>query len=99
MTQVTASQGKGRVLPTTQAEADQLRQRLARLEAENAALKAKSAAKITCKVSEKGALSLYGLQRWPVTLYREQWTVLFQHRDMIEKFIRDNASKLATKSE
>lgn len=55
--------------------------------------------KITCKVSEKGALSLYGMGRWPVTLYREQWERLFSHREQIEQFIAANAALLKTKGE
>lgn len=77
------------------------------LEAENALLKAKiaelSARKgkgvqtITCKVSAKGAVSVYGLGRWPVTLYGTQWVTLLDKAVAIREFIAANQSKLATK--
>lgn len=50
------------------------------------------------KVSEKGAISVYGLQRMPVTLYGEQWKRLFAHREQIEAFAETNKAKLSTKS-
>jgi hypothetical protein len=50
-----------------------------------------------CKVSEKGAVSVYGLQRMPVTLYMEQWGRLLDFGDEIRKFIKDNESKLKRK--
>lgn len=53
--------------------------------------------RLTCKVSEKGALSVYGLGRFPVTLYSGQWERLFAARDMIAAFAKANASLLATK--
>lgn len=52
---------------------------------------------LSCKVSEKGAVSLYGFGQWPVTLYAAQWLRVFAHREQIEAFIRDNAGKLASK--
>jgi hypothetical protein len=48
-------------------------------------------------VSEKGAVSLYGLGRFPVTLYKEQWERVFANASLIEAFIRENESKLKTK--
>ncbi len=50
-----------------------------------------------CKVSEKGALSVYGLQRMPVTLYMEQWERLLEFGDQIKVFIKDNVSALKKK--
>lgn len=50
-----------------------------------------------CKVSEKGAVSVYGLQRMPVTLYMEQWERLFEFGDQIQQFIKDNAGSLKKK--
>jgi hypothetical protein len=50
-----------------------------------------------CKVSEKGAVSVYGLQRMPVTLYMEQWVRLLDYGDEIRTFIKDNESKLKRK--
>ena len=76
---------------------DQMRAELERLRAENEALKSRSSRGVSMKVSEKGALSVYGLGRFPVTLYKEQWTKLLDMADDIRAFIRDNESKLKTK--
>ena len=70
---------------------------LERLRAENAQLKTKDKVGITLKVSEKGAVSLYGMGRFPVTLYKEQWLRLLTHSAEIEAFIRENESRLKTK--
>lgn len=70
---------------------------LERLRAENAQLKDKSKGGITLKVSEKGAVSLYGMGRFPVTLYKEQWLRVLASAAEIETFIRENESKLKTK--
>lgn len=53
---------------------------------------------ITWKVSEKGALSIYGLQRFPVTLYKEQWEKIFDKSDEIQNFMNDNSDKLTIKN-
>ena len=50
-----------------------------------------------CKVSEKGAVSVYGLQRMPVTLYMEQWERLLGFADEVRQFIKDNDGKLKRK--
>ena len=50
-----------------------------------------------CKVSEKGAMSVYGLQRMPVTLYIEQWTRLLEFSDTLKQFLKDNDDKLKRK--
>jgi hypothetical protein len=50
-----------------------------------------------CKVSEKGAVSVYGLQRMPVTLYVEQWTRLLDFSDDLRQFLKDNDSRLKRK--
>jgi len=52
---------------------------------------------LSMKVSTKGALSIYGLGRFPVTLYREQWNRLLDHSDAIREFIVENASTLSVK--
>lgn len=70
---------------------------LARLRAENAALKGRAARGVTLKVSEKGGVSVYGLGRFPVTLYQEQWLKLLDMTDDIRAFIRDNADRLKKK--
>lgn len=70
---------------------------LARLRAENETLKQKRSTSTSMKVSEKGAVSVYGLGRFPVTLYQEQWTKLLGLADDIKTFIEENKSKLKTK--
>ena len=50
-----------------------------------------------CKVSEKGACSVYGLQRMPVTLYVEQWERLLDFGDDIRAFLKDNDARLKRK--
>jgi hypothetical protein len=70
---------------------------LARLRAENDALKQKRNTAVSMKVSEKGGVSVYGLGRFPVTLYQEQWTKLLAMADDIKTFIEENRSKLKTK--
>ncbi len=76
---------------------EDLRAELARLQQENAALKQGAARGISMKVSEKGGLSIYGLGRFPVTLYKEQWTKLLDMADDIRRFIVANESKLKSK--
>ena len=70
---------------------------LARLRAENERLKRTQSRGITLKVSEKGGVSVYGLGRFPVTLYKEQWTKLLEMADEIRAFIRDNDARLKAK--
>ena len=70
---------------------------LARLRAENEALKQKRNTAVSMKVSEKGGVSVYGLGRFPVTLYQEQWTKLLAMADEIKTFIEENRSKLKAK--
>lgn len=73
---------------------EDLRAEMERLRAENEALKAKLSRPTTIKVSEKGAVSVYGLGRFPVTLYKEQWVKLLSMTDDIKKFITENESRL-----
>ena len=76
----------------------ELRAELARLKSENEALKARPTKGATSlKVSEKGGVSVYGLGRFPVTLYKEQWLKLLAMADEIRRFIEDNAGRLKTK--
>jgi len=77
-------------------EAD-LKAELDRLRAENAALKARGGKGISMKVSEKGAVSVYGLGRFPVTLYQEQWVKLLEVADDIRAFIREHEGQLKKK--
>jgi hypothetical protein len=72
---------------------------LARLRAENEALKSKRSNAVSIKVSEKGAVSVYGLGRFPVTLYQEQWQKLLAMSDQIKEFIEENRSKLKVKEQ
>ena len=70
---------------------------VARLKEENERLKARQSRAVSLKVSEKGGLSVYGLGRFPVTLYKEQWLKLLDMADDIRTFIRENASTLKSK--
>lgn len=76
---------------------DDLKNELERLRKENAALKKGAAAGISMKVSEKGGLSVYGMGRFPVTLYKEQWLKLLDLSDEIRAFIAANDAKLKAK--
>ena len=76
---------------------DDLKNELQRLRAENAALKKGAATGITMKVSEKGGLSVYGMGRFPITLYKEQWLKLLDMSDAIRAFIAANAGQLRAK--
>jgi hypothetical protein len=70
---------------------------LERLRLENARLKGQQVKGVSMKVSEKGALSVYGLGRFPVTLYKEQWVRLLAVADDIRTFLKDNDAALKTK--
>jgi hypothetical protein len=70
---------------------------LDRLKAENAALKARATRGVSIKVSEKGGMSVYGLGRFPVTLYKEQWTKLLDMADELRAFIREHDAELKAK--
>ena len=52
---------------------------------------------LTYQVSQKGAVSIYGLMRFPITLYKNQWEQVLEHQDELRKFIKDNESRLKTK--
>jgi hypothetical protein len=80
--------------PMNEAE---MKAELERLRAENAQLKTKDKPGISLKVSEKGALSLYGMGRFPVTLYKEQWLRVLEQADQIKAFIAENDSQLKAK--
>lgn len=78
---------------------EDLKAEVERLRAENEALKNKKSARgtLSMKVSEKGALSVYGMGRFPVTLYKEQWLKLLGIADEIKQFISENEDKLKVK--
>jgi hypothetical protein len=74
-----------------------LKAELERLKAENERLKAQHGRGMSLKVSEKGGVSVYGLGRFPVTLYKEQWTKLLAMADDIRAFIKEHDAELKTK--
>lgn len=74
-----------------------LKAELERLRAENDQLKTKSVRGLSLKVSEKGGLSLYGMGRFPVTLYKEQWLKVLGMSDEIKAFIQENDHLLKSK--
>ncbi len=78
---------------------DDLKAELERLRAENEQLKNRTSRGISLKVSEKGGVSVYGLGRFPVTLYKEQWARLLDMAADIRAFIKENDSKLRTKAD
>ena len=77
---------------------DELKAELERLKSENAALKARGSKGVSMKVSEKGGVSVYGLGRFPVTLYQEQWLKLLDLADDIRAFIREHDAELKKKA-
>lgn len=76
-------------------------EKLARLEAENRELRKqveqRESGQLRLKVSEKGALSVYGLGRFPVTLYKEQWIRLLDYASAIKAFLKENDARLKAK--
>ena len=76
---------------------EDLQTELERLRAENERLKKAGRSKLAMKVSEKGALSVYGMGRFPVTLYKEQWLRLIAMADEIKAFIEANDASLKSK--
>jgi len=80
-------------------EHDEVAKELERLRAENEALRAqrKTAGTLTFRVSDKGAVSVYGLGRFPVTLYQEQWDKLLASTDELKRFIDENRARLKKK--
>jgi len=76
---------------------DDIKAELEKLRAENEALKKATSKGLSMKVSEKGALSVYGLGRFPVTLYKEQWNRLLDLSDDIRTFIKNNEEQLKVK--
>jgi len=76
---------------------EDLKAELERLRAENEALKKPGRGQISIRVSEKGAVSVYGMGRFPVTLYKEQWERLLGAADLIKTFITENDHLLKKK--
>ena len=77
-------------MPTEQ----ELLAELGRLKAENEALKNPPRGQLTYRVSEKGAVSVYGLGRFPVTLYKEQWERLLETSDQLQAFMKEHEGEL-----
>jgi hypothetical protein len=81
---------------------EQLQAVIAELTKQNAELQAKakkSTGGPSCKVTEKGAVSFYGVGRFPVTLYKTQWEKLIGNIDMVKQFLTDNDAKLSVKED
>ncbi len=78
---------------------DDVQAELAQLKAENERLKRQQASPLSLKVSQKGALSVYGLGRFPVTLYKGQWAELLEHTEDIWAFLEEHDSELKGKNE
>jgi hypothetical protein len=78
---------------------EDLKAELDRLRAENERLKNRAGRGTSLKVSEKGGVSVYGLGRFPVTLYKEQWAKLLAMADDIKAFIKEHDAELKTKPE
>ena len=76
---------------------DELKSEVERLKAENAALKARATRGVSIKVSEKGGVSVYGLGRFPVTLYKEQWAKLLDMAADLRAFLAEHDAALKTK--
>jgi len=76
---------------------DEMKAELERLRSENAALKKGASPGPKMKVSDKGAISVYGMGRFPVTLYKEQWLRLLDMAEEIRAFIAANEAKLKAK--
>jgi hypothetical protein len=78
---------------------EKMKAEVERLRRENEALKSRGSKGVSFKVSEKGGVSVYGLGRFPVTLYKEQWAKLLDMSDEIRAFIRENEPKLKAKGD
>jgi hypothetical protein len=76
---------------------EEMKAEIERLRAENERLKKPVRGQLSLRVSEKGALSVYGMGRFPVTLYREQWEKLLGMGDEIREFIQENDHLLKKK--
>lgn len=81
----------------TQENSNEMKAELERLRAENQALKKTTSKGLSLKISEKGGLSVYGLGRFPVTLYKEQWRKLLGMTDDIKAFLDANDAQLKSK--
>jgi hypothetical protein len=78
---------------------EDLKAEVEKLRAENERLKTQRGRSVSLKVSEKGGVSVYGLGRFPVTLYKEQWTKLLAMADEIRAFLKEHDTELKAKPE
>ena len=78
-------------------EQDDLKAELERLRAENERLRRPRSSEVSLRISEKGGVSAYGLGRFPVTLYKEQWLKLLAAADDIRAYIAENEERLKSK--
>ncbi len=76
---------------------DELREEVERLRAENDALKTQKARELRLQVSQKGAVSLYGIRRFPITFYADEWDIVLGMGDQIRTFIQENEGELKRK--
>ena len=94
---IEATQSKARRQIVSDMTPEEMKKELERLQAENETLKKRSEKELSLKVSQKGGVSVYGLGRFPVTLYKEQWEKLLEMTDDIRAFIQENKAQLKTK--
>ena len=87
---IEATQSKARRQIVSDMTPEEMKKELERLQAENETLKKRSEKELSLKVSQKGGVSVYGLGRFPVTLYKEQWEKLLEMTDDIRAFIQEN---------
>jgi hypothetical protein len=76
---------------------EDLREEVERLRAENDALKTKTSRETRLQVSQKGAVSLYGIRRFPITFYADEWDIILRMEDEIRTFIKENEGELKRK--
>jgi hypothetical protein len=73
---------------------DEMKRELERLQKENATLKKSATKELSLKVGQKGGVSLYGLGRFPVTLYKSQWLLLLDYTEQIREFLKKHSNEL-----
>ena len=78
-------------------EKEELEAELARLRAENQSLKATKSSALRLQVSAKGATSLYGIRRFPITFYKEEWNTILGMADDIKAFLAEHDAELVSK--
>lgn len=76
-----------------------VQEELERLRAENAKLKASASKALRLQVSAKGGVSLYGIRRFPITFYQDEWNTLLGMADEIKSFIQENQGELKQKGD